>query len=86
MEDFQTQLAGFSLPYHAFLSCINTVYTLFYKMHMEEVNRLIQFIVIGQVDCCCKEDISKRQSRRELAEERKSKKQRCCSKKNKVKV
>ena len=45
------------------------MYTLFYRMHMEEVNRLIQFFVIGQGDCCCKEDISKRQSRREWAEE-----------------
>ena len=37
---------------------------------MEEVNRLIQFLLcLGQGDCCCKADISKRQSRRELAEE-----------------
>ena len=39
-------------------------------MHMEEVNRLIQFLLcLGQGDCCYKEDISKRQSRRELAKE-----------------
>ena len=46
------------------------MYTLLYRMHMEEVNRLIQFLLcLGQDDCRCKEDISKRQSRRELAED-----------------
>ena len=46
-------LRGFSDPacriffaYHALLSCINTMYNLFYRMHMEEVDRLIQFFVM----------------------------------------
>ena len=45
LEDFKTQLQDFLLPCH-FFSCINTLYSLFVRMHMEEVNRLIQFFFI----------------------------------------
>ena len=38
-------LRGFLLPCH-FILCINTLYSLFVRMHMEEVNRLIQFFFI----------------------------------------
>ena len=46
LEDFKTQLAGVALPCHFFFSCINAMYSLFLRMHMEEVNRLIQFFVM----------------------------------------
>ena len=35
----------FPLSCFLFFSCINTVYSLFYRMHMEEVNRLIQILL-----------------------------------------
>ena len=41
LEDFQTQLAGFSLHYHVFFSCNNIVLNSFYKMHV-----LIQFMLL----------------------------------------
>ena len=39
------RLREFILPCH-FLSCINTLCSLFLRMHMEEVNILIQFFFI----------------------------------------
>ena len=45
-QGFKHKLAGFSLPCHSFCSCINTVYSLFYRMHMKELNRLIQFFLM----------------------------------------
>ena len=38
-------LRRFIFPCH-FLLCINTLYNLFVRMHMEEVNRLLQFFFI----------------------------------------
>ena len=46
LEDFKTQLAGVSFALSFFFSCINTLYSLFLRMHMEEVNRLIPFFFI----------------------------------------
>ena len=46
LEDFKTQLAGVSFALSFFFSCINTLYSLFLRMNMEEVNRLIQFVFI----------------------------------------
>ena len=46
LRGFKTQPAGFSFSLSFFSSCINTLYSLFFRMHMEEVNRLIQFFVI----------------------------------------
>ena len=43
LADFKTQTRRISLFCHFFFSCINTVYSLFYGMHMEKVNGLIQF-------------------------------------------
>ena len=43
LEDFKTQTCRISLPCYSFFSYINIVYSLFYRMHMEEVNRLLQF-------------------------------------------
>ena len=40
---FKTQTRRISLFCHFFFSCINTVYSLFYGMHMEKVNGLIHF-------------------------------------------
>ena len=76
LEDFKTWTCRICLPCHFFFSCINAVYSLFYRMHIEEVNRLIQFFIIlvkakwskdmlclWQGDCC-KEDMSKRQKQK----------------------
>ena len=43
---FKTQTRRISLCRHFFFSCINTVYSLSYRMHTEKVNGLIQFLVI----------------------------------------
>ena len=43
---FKTQTRKISLCCHFFFSCINTVYSLSYKMHIEKVNGLIRFLVI----------------------------------------
>ena len=68
LEDFQAQLAGFSLPY---LFMFKFFYSSFHRMHV-----LIQFVLLCQMlsdlrtgyswqgDCCCREDMSRRQSRR----------------------
>ena len=39
-------LQDFLFALSFFFSCIDTVYSLFFRMHMEEVNKLIQFFVI----------------------------------------
>ena len=63
LTDFKTQTRRISC--FVIFSGINTVYSLFYRMHMEKVNGLIQFFGYSwQGDCCCREDISRRQSRR----------------------
>ena len=46
LENFKSQLVVFSFALSFFFSCINTLYSLFLRMHMEEVNRLIQFFFI----------------------------------------
>ena len=43
LVDFKTQTRKISLFCHFLFSCINTVYSLFYGMHTEKVNGLIQF-------------------------------------------
>ena len=43
---FKTQTRRISLCHHFFFSCINTVYSLSYRMHTEKVNGLIYFLVI----------------------------------------
>ena len=43
---FKTQTCTISLCRHFLFSCINTVYSLSYRMHTEKVNGLIQFLVI----------------------------------------
>ena len=48
IEYFKTQLARVSLPCHFFSSYINALYSLFLRMHMEEVNSLIQFFFINK--------------------------------------
>ena len=69
LADFKTQTCMISLFCHFFFSCINTVYSLFYRMHMEKVNGLIHFSFgySQQGDWCCREYMSRRQSRRKEA-------------------
>ena len=43
---FKTQTCRISLCHHFFFSCINTVYSLPYRMHTDKVNGLIHFLVI----------------------------------------
>ena len=58
---FKTQTRRIYLCRHFFFSCINTVYSLSYRMHTEKVNGLIQFLVIhdrviAAVEKICLED------------------------------
>ena len=74
LVDFKTQTRRISLFCHFFFSCINTVYSLFYRMHTKKVNVLIQFFGYSlQGDCCYREDMSRRQSRRKEATRKKEK-------------
>ena len=44
---FKTQPAGFFfLPCHFLFHALNTMCSSFFRMHMEEVNKLIQFLFI----------------------------------------
>ena len=43
---FKTQTRRISLCRHFFFSCIDTMYSLSYRMHTEKINGLIQFLVI----------------------------------------
>ena len=65
LADFKTQTRRISVCCHFFFSCINTVYSLFYRINTEKVNGLIQFFlvihdrVIAAVEKICLEDKAK---------------------------